>query len=142
MDILALLVLGIRELRLDLEGMRTEVITLRLEQVGGQVLGTVTVEPRQSGGEGRGRYAEQRRLGDDIAPAGLRLVDGLVEEVVEEQVLEVCVGAVGGRDVLQEDGADDAATAPHEGDGWLVELPLVFLGGLQIVRHTFYLKGK
>lgn len=44
-DILALLVLGIRELRLDLEGMRTEVITLRLEQVGGQVLGTVTVEP-------------------------------------------------------------------------------------------------
>ena len=44
-DILALLVLLIRKLGLDLEGMRTEVITLRLEQVGGQVLGTVTVEP-------------------------------------------------------------------------------------------------
>lgn len=69
-------------------------------------------------------------------------MDGLVEEVVEEQVLEVCVGAVGGRDVLQEDGADDAATAPHEGDGWLVELPLVFLGGLQMVKYTSYLKGK
>jgi len=44
-DILALLVLLIRKLGLDFEGMRTEVITLRLEQVGGQVLGAVTVEP-------------------------------------------------------------------------------------------------
>jgi len=129
-NILTLLVLRVRKLRLDLEGVGTKVITLRLEQVGGQVLGAVPVEPRESGGECRGRYAEESSLGDDVAPAWLRLVDGLVEEVVEEEVLKVGVGAVGGRDVLEEDGADDAATTPHEGDGGLVELPAVFLGSL------------
>jgi len=58
-------------------------------------------------------------------------VDCLVEEVVEEEVLEVVIGAVGGGDILEEDGADDTASTPHEGDGWLVELPLVLLGSLQ-----------
>ena len=123
MDILSLLILRVRKLGLDLEGVGTEVVALRLEQVGRQVLGAVAVEPGERGGEGRGRYAEECGLGDDVAPARLRLVDCLVEEVVEEQVLEVGVGAVRGRDVLQEDGADDAAAAPHEGDGGLVELP-------------------
>ena len=67
---------------------------------------------------------------NSLSPARLSLVDGLVEEVVEEQVLEVGVAAVGLGDVLKEDGADDAATTPHEGNFWLVQLPLVLLGGL------------
>jgi hypothetical protein len=57
-------------------------------------------------------------------------VDSLVEEVVKEQVLEVGVGAVRLGNVLQEDGSDNAATAPHEGNLGLVQLPLVLLGGL------------
>jgi hypothetical protein len=57
-------------------------------------------------------------------------VDSLVEEVVEQQVLEFGVGAVRLGDVLQENGSDDAATAPHEGNLGLVQLPLVLLGGL------------
>lgn len=131
MDILTHLVLRILKLRLDLEGVRAKVISLRLQQVGGQVLGAVAVEPGERGGEGRGGDAEEGGLGDDVAPAGLRFVDGFVEEVVEEEVLEVVVGAVGGGDVLEEDGADDAASTPHEGDGGLVELPFVFFRGLE-----------
>jgi hypothetical protein len=134
MDILTDLVLRILKLRLDLEGVRAKVISLRLQQVGGQILGAVAVEPGERGGEGRGGDAEEGGLGDDVAPAGLRFVDGFVEEVVEEEVLEVVVGAVGGGDVLEEDGADDAASAPHEGDGGLVELPFVFFRGLEGVR--------
>ena len=59
-------------------------------------------------------------------------MDSLVEEVVEEQVLEVGVGTVGLGDVLQEDGADNAASTPHEGDLGLLELPAVLLGSLRI----------
>ena len=141
MNILAFLVLCVRELRLDLEGMRAKVITLRLEQVGGQVLGTVSIKPGQSGGECWGRYTEESSLGDDVAPAGLRLVDCLVEKVVEEEVFEIGVGTVRGGDVLEEDGADDAATTPHEGDRGLVELPAIFLGSLQLVIHLCFIGG-
>jgi hypothetical protein len=54
--------------------------------------------------------------------------------------LQVVVLPVGGGDVLEEDGADDAATAPHEGDGWFVELPLVFAGSL-FMLDAFLLVG-
>lgn len=57
-------------------------------------------------------------------------MDSLVEEVVEEQVLEVWVGAVRLGDILQEDRSDDAATAPHERNLGLVQLPVVLLSGL------------
>ena len=67
-------------------------------------------------------------------------MDGLVKEVGKEQVLQVVVLAVCGRDVLEEDGADDAATAPHEGDGWLIKLPLVFAGSLSMLERSI-LKG-
>ena len=61
--------------------------------------------------------------GNDVSPAGLGVVNSLVEEVVKQQVLEVGVGAEGLGDVLEENGSDDAATTPHEGDVGLVELP-------------------
>ena len=45
MDVLTNLVLSVRKLRLDLEGVSTEVITLRLQHVGWEILGAVTIEP-------------------------------------------------------------------------------------------------
>jgi hypothetical protein len=44
-NVRAFLILSIRELRLDLEGVSAEVITLSLEEVGREILGAVTVEP-------------------------------------------------------------------------------------------------
>lgn len=136
MDVLALGVLGRRRLGLDFEGMGTEVITLRLQEVGGEVLCPVTVEPREGSREGRDRDTEEGGLRNDVSPAGLGLVDGLVEEVVEEQVLEVGVVAVSRSDVLQEDRADNAAATPHEGDRRLVKFPAVLLSSLLTVVNS------
>jgi hypothetical protein len=135
-NVLASLVLGTGVLGLDVEGMGTKVIALGLEQVGGQVLGAVAVEPRQGGREGRGGDTKLGSLGDNVSPAGLGLVDGLVEEVVKEEVGKVVVLAVRGGDVLEEDGADDAATTPHEGNGGLVQLPAVLFGSLILVSWS------
>ena len=129
-NVLAVGVLVAGVLGLDVESVSTKVITLSLQQVGGQVLGAVTVEPRQGSGESGSRDTKLGRLGNNLSPAGLGLVDSLVEEVVEQQVGQVGLLAVGRGDVLEEDGADDAATTPHEGNGRLVELPAVLLGGL------------
>lgn len=131
MDVLALGVLLAGELGLDAEGVGTEVVTLGLEHVGGEVLGAVAVVEGEGGAEGRGGDTPEGTLGDDVAPAVLGLVDGAVEEVVKEQVLEVGVLAVSLGDLLEEDGTDDAATAPHEGDLGLLELPAVVLGSLK-----------
>lgn len=139
-DILAYLVLGAGELGLDSEGVSAEVITLSLEQVCRQILGAVTIKPGQGSRESGGWDAEQRRLRDNVSPAGLSLVDGIVEEIVEEQVLQIRLLAVRGSDVLEEDGPDNAATTPHQGNRWLVQLPAVFLGGLDGVvnkKSTF-----
>ena len=130
MDVLTLGEVVVGVLRLDAEGVSTEVVTLGLQQVGREALGTVSVVEAESSAEGRSRNTPQGDLADDVSPAVLGVVDGLVEESVEQEVLEVGVGAVGIGDVLEENGADDAATAPHEGNGGLVQLPAVFLGGL------------
>ena len=129
-DILALGEVLVGELGLDAEGVGTEVVTLGLQQVGGQVLGAVAVVEAESSGEGGQRDTPHSGLGDNVSPARLSVGDGLGEELIEEQVLKVGVVAVGVGDVLQEDGADNAATAPHKGDGRLVELPAILLGGV------------
>lgn len=130
MDVLALGVLAAGVLGLDPERVRTEVVTLSLEQVRRQVLGAVAVEEAERSAEGRSGDTPESTLADDVPPAGLGLGDGLLEEVVEEQVLEVGVRAVGLGDVLKEDRADDAATTPHESNLGLLELPAVLLGSL------------
>lgn len=135
-DVLALLVLLVGVFGLDAEGVGTEVVTLGLQQVGGQVLGTVTVVEAERGAESGCGDTPEGTLGNDVSPASLSIVDSLVEEVVEEQVLEVGVGTVGLGDVLQEDGADDASTAPHEGNLGLVELPVVLLGSVLDQHET------
>lgn len=129
-DVLALGVLLVGELGLDAEGVGTEVVTLGLEKVGGEVGGAVTVVEGQSAAEAGCGDTPLGTLGDNVSPAVLCVVDGLVEEVVKEKVLKVGVAAEGRGDVLEEDGADDAATAPHEGNLGLVEVPVVLLGGL------------
>ena len=145
-DVLALLVCLVGVLGLDPEGVRAEVVTLCLQQVGREVLGAVTVVEAQSGAESGSGDTPEGTLGNNtgrrlalrvlvmdkylLSPSGLGLVNGLAEEFVEKQVLKLGVLAVRAGDLLQENGADDAATTPHEGNLGLVELPLVLLGGL------------
>ena len=71
MDILALLILLVGAFWLDPEGVRAEVVTLCLQQVGGQVLGAVSVVEAESGAEcGSGNTPEStlgNGAGKDLA---------------------------------------------------------------------------
>lgn len=136
MDVLTLWVLVTGALGLDEEGMSTEVITLSLEEVGREILAAVAVIEAQSGAEGRRGNTPLSTLGHDVSPSGLSLVDGILEEVAEQKVLEIGVLAVGLRDVLEEDGPDNAAASPHQGDGWLVQFPAILLGGLKLSQES------
>ncbi len=100
MDILVFWVLLVGKFRLDSEGVRTKVISLGLEQVSGEILGTITIEPAESSAEGWGWYAEKCGFRDDISPAGLCLVNSLVEEIIEEEILKVWVVAVCRSDIF------------------------------------------
>ena len=57
-------------------------------------------------------------------------MDGVPEELVAEEVLQLRVLVVGLLDVPEEDGADDAAAAPHQRDRAVVQLPREQLRGL------------
>ena len=114
----------------DPESVGAKVITLSLDEVGGQSLGPVAVKERQGGGVGRDGDTPQDRLGNDAPPSGLSLGNGLQEEGRGEQVFELGVFTVRGGNVAQKDRLDDAPTAPHGGDTGIVEVPVVDLGGL------------
>jgi hypothetical protein len=63
-NVLSLLVLLVGAFRLDPEGVRAEVVTLCLEQVGGQVLRTVPVVEAERGAESGSGDTPQSTLGD------------------------------------------------------------------------------
>ena len=114
----------------DLESVSTKVITLGLQEVGGETGTSVTVVKGKSGREGRSGNTPLGGGSNNLSPAVLGLVNGVVEELVEEQVLELGVLAVGLGDLTQEDRSDNAATSPHESNAGIVELPTVLLTGL------------
>ena len=107
-DILASLELGVLLAGQNLEGVGTEVVALRLEQVRGQDLAAVPVEERERGAERGSGDTPEHGLRDDAPPAGLRLLDRVVEELVEEEGLEVTLLDEGLRDVAEEDGLQKA----------------------------------
>ena len=129
-DVLVLREVLVGVLGLNAESVGTEVVTLGLQQVGRQVLGTVTVVEAESSAEGRQRDTQDSSLADDVSPALLSVVNSVGEEAVEQKVVEVRVVTVGVGDVLEENGTDNATTTPHESDGWVVQLPAVLLSSL------------
>lgn len=97
---------------------------LRLEDVGRDDLAAVTVEECKGGGEGRRGDTPENGLCNDAAPTGLSLVDGLVEEVIEKQRLEVAVLLVRGGDIAQENRLDNATATPHARNASVVKVPV------------------
>lgn len=115
-DILALGIGVAGALWLDFECVSTEVVPLRLKQIGGKIFGAITIEEAESGAESWRGDSPQCAFADNISPAWLSLVNSGLEEVVKEQVLEIGVVAVSGSDIFEEDGTDDTTTTPHKGD--------------------------
>jgi len=124
-DVLPIGVFLACEFGLDTECVSSEVVTLGLQQVRRQILGAVPVVEAQGRAESRRWDTPKSSFADNVSPAWLRLVDGLVEEVVEQQILELGFVAVCACDVLEEDGPNDAATTPHQCYRGLVQLPVV-----------------
>lgn len=80
-----------------------------LDQVGRQAFAAVGVKVGEGGSHARDGNTVSHGQADDLAP-GLLALDQLGrEEGVHQQVLQVAVALVGGFDVVQEPGADDAA---------------------------------
>jgi hypothetical protein len=102
----------------DSESVGTKVVSLGLDQGSGQLLGSVTVEEGQGGGVGWDGDTPQGGLGDDSPPSGLGGLDGVLEEVVEQQGFELgvlleCLGDVG-----QEDAMGETDERPQFGFSW------------------------
>ena len=76
MDVLVGLELGVLLSREDAEGMGAEVITLGLEDVGGNDLAPVTIQEGESRRESRSGNTPENGLSDDAPPAWLCLRDG------------------------------------------------------------------
>ena len=123
-----------------LVGVSSKVIPLGLKQVGGQDLGAVSVKEGQGRGQGGGGDARESSLGNNVSPALSGLGHGLGEEGVEQQVLELGVLGVGSLDVTQENGANNATTAPHQGNAGVVQVPAVLLGGLAHQHETLSIR--
>jgi hypothetical protein len=85
----------------DAEGVSAEVVPLSLQQACGEVGSSVPVKEGQGSRERRRGDAPQRGLCYDPAPPGLRLMDRLVEEVVEQQVLKVWLSPEGFSDLSE-----------------------------------------
>jgi hypothetical protein len=88
MDILARGQLIRCKLRQYTESVSTKIISLSLQKSGRKSFGAISVEPAQCGAKCWTWDAQSRRLSDDITPILLGLVDGLVEEIIKQQVLQ------------------------------------------------------
>lgn len=86
---------------------------LSLQDICGNDFTSVAVKERQSCAERRGGDTPEDSLGDNASPAWLSLVDGFVEEVVEEQRFKFAILGVSSSDITKENTLDDATTSPH-----------------------------
>lgn len=110
-------------------GMGAEIIALGLEEISREAFGAVAIVVAECGAE---RGCSDAKLDgglDRVAPVGLRLADDVAEVGIENQVFEVGVATVGGRDVIEEVRADDASSAPDRSDVAEVEAPVIKFAG-------------
>eukprot|EP00754_Rhynchopus_humris_P042950 Rhum_TRINITY_DN286_c0_g1::Rhum_TRINITY_DN286_c0_g1_i1::g.658::m.658 len=111
----------------ELVGVRTEVVTLGLQQVGRKPGGAVAVPEGEGRRQRRGRDAGLHDGGHNLAPRALALADLRLEPLVAEERLEAGVRLEGLLDLAQEGAPDDASTTPHQRDAAVVQRPAVLL---------------
>lgn len=125
--------IGMMELPLpvhQLVGVGTKIVPLRLQQICGQGGRAIAIVEAQGRGQSGHRYAPEEGIGHHLTPRALALLNGALEEVVEQQIRERRLAGVRILDVAQKDAAYDAAAAPHQCDAAIVETPVVLLGCL------------
>ena len=61
-------------------------------------------------------------------------MDGVPEEIIQEQVVKAGVLVKGRLDVAEEARPDDAASSPHQSNAAIVEVPAKLLGSLEMTQ--------
>ena len=105
--------------------MRTEIVTLCLDQVRRQNSGAVAVIIGNRSGEGRNRDTVLYRVSDDIAQRLLVVIGDLLEVRSQQQVSDLRIFGISIGDFLQELRTDDAASTENLRDFALVQIPVV-----------------
>src|SRR5438128_8726228 len=108
-----------------LVSMSAEVVPLGLDQVGGRTLAAQHVEVAQRVAHGQAGDAVESRDANDTPPGVLALVDLGAELLVHQQVREIGPPSIGGADLIQQRGADDAAALPDARDAPQVQVVVI-----------------
>ena len=102
----------------------------------------VAVVEGEGGGEAGGGNAGEGAESDHAAPASRALAQLVGEPGVKHEVGQGGVLVVRLLDVAQEHAADDAASAPHERDVSVLQVPLVLDSRLLQQHEALHRKGK
>lgn len=105
--------------------MRTEIVTLCLDQVRRQNSGTVAVIICNRSGEGRNRDTVLYRISNDITQRLLVIIGNLFKVRSQQQVSDLRIFGISIGDFLQELRTDDAASTENLRDFAVVQIPVV-----------------
>jgi hypothetical protein len=106
---------------------RTEVITLRLDQVGRQNGSTIAVVVRHCSGEGWNRNTVLYSIGNNVTQRLLVFVSNFLEIRCQQQISDACIFSVSIGDFLQELSTNDATCAEDLRDFAVVQIPVVLV---------------
>ncbi len=110
-------------------GVRSKIISLCLQQVGRQATAAIAIVESQGSTHGRHRNAHLNGRGDHSAPGCLCFLDGVLEERVDEQVLQLRIFVKRFLYLAEEGRTNNTTAAPHQGDAAIVQVPVMVLGG-------------
>ncbi len=110
-----------------LVGMRTEVVTLRLNQVGRQHGSTIAVVVCHRSGEGWNRNTVLYCVSNHVTQRLLVLVRNLFEVRCQQKVGDTGVFSIGIGDFLQELCTNDATRAEDLRDFTVVKIPVILV---------------
>ena len=116
--------------------MRTEIVTLCLDQVCRQNSGTVAVIIGNRSSEGRNRDTVLYCISNDITQRLLVVIGNLLEVRSQQQVSDLRIFGICIGDFLQELRTDDAASTENLRDFAVVQIPVVLFRRSTQLRET------
>ena len=108
-------------------GMRTEVVTLCLNQVRWQNSSTIAVVICHRSGEGRNRDTILYRVRNNITQRLLIFVCNLLEVRRQQKVRDTCIFSISIGDFLQELSANDTASTEDLRNLTVVQIPVILV---------------
>ena len=99
-----------------LEGMRTKIVALCLNEVCPELSAAQCIDVLHGGRECGDGHAVLHSKADDTAQTLHVRIDGGEEEVIEHEILEIRLALIGIRDALQKFRLDDAARTEDGGN--------------------------